>query len=555
MKILVVDDTRTNRSLLSWILQEAGHQVIEATNGQEGVEAFTAHQPDLVLMDVMMPVMDGYQATVAIKQHLQQHLHDTHVPIIFLTALTDDESLTKCLAIGGDDFIAKPINEQVLQAKIKAHSRILELNKELQLQHQELKRLHNYTLREHEIAKTVFEKAIQASLQDCANLRTYASPATTFNGDLVLSAYSPLGGLYVLIADFTGHGLPAAIGALPMSQVFFEMAQQGSSVGDMVSALNHSLVRFLPDDMFAVSAIVELSADGKRATLWNGGIPDILVLSSDGAIKQRLSSYHMPLGILEDDEFENDVQVLNFAPGDRLYLYTDGITEYLNPTGEMFGEARIEALIEQRPNDLFKAIIDAVHSFSTGAQNDDITLLELTAQPVNNPLGQLPEHAPSDPGSSWHFQMRIENEALRNAMPVLTITNMLCKHTVLQPHKDFLYTILTELYSNALEHGILELSSGLKDSEEGFIAYYTEREAALKRITQGRIDIELDYDSLQERPCLHITLQDSGKGFATSHGNNEDHAHGRGISLIKALCHDQIEYSNNGSRVRVTYAL
>src|SRR5690606_624741 len=136
---------------------------------------------------------------------------------------------------------SKPINERVLQAKIKAHARILELNKQLNHQHEELQKLHNHTLREQEIAKVVFERAMQQSVQDCDNMRSYVSPATTFNGDLLLSAYSPSGSLYVLMADFTGHGLPAAIGALPISQAFFDAAKSGMSIGDMAAQLNRIL--------------------------------------------------------------------------------------------------------------------------------------------------------------------------------------------------------------------------------------------------------------------------------------------------------------------------
>lgn len=226
MKILVVDDTEANRKLLAWMLEDDGHEVVEAINGQEAVDLFKQAKPDLVLMDVMMPVMDGFEATKAIKDYLA----GTHVPIIFLTALSDDASLTKCLSIGGDDFLSKPINEQVLQAKIKAHSRIKDLNEQLNRKNKELTRLHQFTMREHEIAKNVFESALAASILDSNNTRHYISPAATFNGDLLLVSISPSGGLYALMADFTGHGLPAAIGALPVSQAFLDAAQQGASV-------------------------------------------------------------------------------------------------------------------------------------------------------------------------------------------------------------------------------------------------------------------------------------------------------------------------------------
>ena len=153
MKILVVDDTEANRRLLGWMLEDEGHTVQEAENGELAVALFKETNPDLVLMDVMMPIMDGFEATKAIKEYLG----GKHVPIIFLTALSDDASLAKCLSIGGDDFLSKPINEQVLQAKIKAHSRIKDLNEQLNEQNAKLTKMHQLTEHEHKIAKTVFE--------------------------------------------------------------------------------------------------------------------------------------------------------------------------------------------------------------------------------------------------------------------------------------------------------------------------------------------------------------------------------------------------------------
>jgi len=323
MKILVVDDTEANRKLLAWMLEDEGHSVIEAVNGEEAVALFKEVAPDLVLMDVMMPVMDGFEATMAIKQYLG----GSHIPIIFLTALTDDASLTKCLSIGGDDFLSKPINEQVLQAKIKAHTRIKELTEQLERQNRELTRFHHMTLREQTLAKTIFENALAASVFDSRNTRQYVSPAATFNGDLLLVSISPSGGLYALMADFTGHGLPAAIGALPASQAFLEASRKGASASSIAREVNARLEQFLPDDMFAAAAIAELNADGTRLTLWLGGMPDALLTDSNGKLKQKIPSSHMPLGILEDPEFEREAHILEVEFGDRLYLYTDGIPE------------------------------------------------------------------------------------------------------------------------------------------------------------------------------------------------------------------------------------
>ncbi|MGR6874426.1 response regulator [Pseudomonas sp. HK3] len=140
MRILVVDDQATNRAILVWLLEDEGHEIIEAKDGLEAVNLFQESSIDIVLMDVMMPVMDGLEAAKKIKDLCNDG--GLHVPIIFLTALEDDKALSECLDSGGDDFLSKPYNEAVLKAKISAHLRIRELTQQIKEKNTELT-LHN----------------------------------------------------------------------------------------------------------------------------------------------------------------------------------------------------------------------------------------------------------------------------------------------------------------------------------------------------------------------------------------------------------------------------
>ncbi len=119
--ILVVDDTATNRQILGVFLKKLGHQVDLAEDGAQAVELFAAKAYDLVIMDVMMPVMDGYEATRRIKAMCGNRW----VPVIFLSALDKDESLVTGLEAGGDDYLPKPVNFVVLAAKLRSLSRAL----------------------------------------------------------------------------------------------------------------------------------------------------------------------------------------------------------------------------------------------------------------------------------------------------------------------------------------------------------------------------------------------------------------------------------------------
>ena len=150
LKALIVDDEITNRLILRSLLKKQGYQTVEAKDGQEAVELFIQESPNIVFMDVMMPVMDGYEATRIIKDKAGNNF----IPIIFLTALTDEESLQACIDAGGDDFLTKPYDRFLLQNKIQAMQRISNLNKEV-------KGMYSLIHREQEIAEQVFNNAVQ----------------------------------------------------------------------------------------------------------------------------------------------------------------------------------------------------------------------------------------------------------------------------------------------------------------------------------------------------------------------------------------------------------
>ena len=126
MKILLVDDSITERHILTAYLTKLGHTPIIAENGLEAVKLFETEKPDLVLMDVIMPEMDGYQAARKIREE-----NTTWIPIIFLSGRVDPEDIAEGIAAGGDDYLTKPVNLKILQAKMVAMQRIAKMRKKL----------------------------------------------------------------------------------------------------------------------------------------------------------------------------------------------------------------------------------------------------------------------------------------------------------------------------------------------------------------------------------------------------------------------------------------
>lgn len=316
MKVLVADDNASDRLLLSKVISKQGHDVILAENGNQAIERYLEDFPDIILMDALMPELNGMAATKEIKRLAGENL----VPIIFLTSLTDAKSLADCLASGGDDFLTKPYNPVILKAKLDALVRMKTMHETLQHQRDEIAENHHHMLQEQMVAKKVFDNIAHSGCLDAQNIKYMLSPLAVFNGDLLLAARKPSGGMYVLLGDFTGHGLPAAIGALPMAEIFYGMAAKGYDLRVILRELNLKLKTILPAGFFCCAAVVDLCFVKRKMSIWMGGIPDGYLLNAKTKVLTPLKSRHLPLGIIGDREFDDEFTDYDMALGDLLRL-------------------------------------------------------------------------------------------------------------------------------------------------------------------------------------------------------------------------------------------
>lgn len=559
---LIVDDELSNRIFLKSFLKKIGYSVVEAEDGARALELFAAEQPDIVFMDVVMPVMDGHEAVRRIRA-----IETTRfVPIIFLTARTDDLLLSRCIEVGGDDFLTKPFSRIVLKAKVASMERISRL-------HQKLGKLYAQMKKDEEIAEGVFSGAVVAGNVAMDHLHTLLQPADVFSGDVLLSAYGPSGDLNIMLGDFTGHGLAAAIGALPASETFRAMTHKGFPPQQILSGINRKLHHLLPVGMFFAVQFVSLSHRLDHVTVCNCGMPDVLLINGgSGAIRHRFVSNNLPLSIVADTTYEETLQPCPIRRGDRVLLVSDGVLEARSPDQEYFGQARLDAAIQNatRPSRVIADITASLRNFCRGApQDDDISLADIPCEP--EVLSDWESLAPapfkqtggeSDEGTSGgdalEFSIRLAGPRLRKTDPIPLIINQLQELTGLQNQQRFLYTILTELYVNALDHGVLGLESSLKQSPAGLTEYFAEREARLGSLADGCIQIRIDARPSAGGGKLIIQIDDSGPGFDYRSRLNREmppqtQFSGRGIWLVKELC-DSVEYQASGNRVKAAFS-
>lgn len=376
LTVLVVDDQSINRIVLKTMLTKDGHEVLLAENGAQAVEVFERLRPDLILMDIMMPVMDGYEATSKIKELAALDF----VPVIFLTAMTDEHALAKCIECGGDDFLTKPYSRVILRAKIDALTRMHRLYDVVVAQRNELRFHHERLRQEHEVAERIFMNIAGRSGFDVPNIQYLLSPASIANGDFVLAGRTPQGRQQVMLGDFTGHGLAAAIGALPVADVFSAMTAKGFGIVEIAGEINTKLHTKLPTGYFLAACLIEYDVEAATVSILNAGVPEVLLIpAADGEIRSWKAE-NLPFGIMPTDRMENNVHAFGVDTGDRLYLYSDGLVEAANREGEMFGQERLMASLmnNRNRNELFNEVVTALQQFRQGeSQADDITMVEV----------------------------------------------------------------------------------------------------------------------------------------------------------------------------------
>ena len=589
-RALVVDDESTTRLILRGLLQKEGFTALTASNGVSAIELFEQESPSIVLVDVIMPGMNGFE----VAGHIKKMAGGRFVPIIFLTAITDENTLAECIRAGGDDFLTKPVSLILLRAKITAAERMTHLYETIQRQHHQL-------LFEQQLARQVYAKTLKDNNVQPGEVFILQRPASVFSGDLILVEKSPSGTLHVLLGDFTGHGLAAAIGALPAADIFRSMTSHGYSPPEILAEINRKLRGFLPTGMFLAVVFIRLHQDGKALTLCNCGLPEVLIQDGQtGSIRQKIPSQSLPLGIsARQNAFKMNLVEVN--EGDQVVIATDGFTEAKNAAGEFLGSQRLHDWLENGPpQGVFERLVTGLEAFiGDTSLDDDVTLavipcrgrLPATVGEAVAPLTTLPSVQegrltlndyppprfcldldtvtliiPVDPKKlmdaagaevcDWEWETRLGSSLIKKTdlAPVLlrNLTDFLGVHE----QRHALFTVISELLNNAVDHGLLGLDSHIKDSPEGFVQYFEERTRRLADLNTGHIRIRFRGQVEAGHGWLLIHIEDSGTGFDHAHweppktGNN---LYGmRGLQVVRGLC-KHLQFEGCGNIVQAIY--
>jgi CBS domain-containing protein len=234
---------------------------------------------------------------------------------------------------------------------------------------------------EEAIAKQVFDQLTVRDALDDQGLSVWNEPFGTFSGDLLLVGAPRESSRHVLLGDFTGHGLSAALGAVPTASIFHTMTDKGLGMRAIEAELNNKLTTLLPVGYFCCVCLLEVDMQQSLLHICNRGLPPVYLLGTDGSVKGRFRSSGVPLGITASVKAAANWESIPLTAGDRIYACSDGLTELKNAAGEEFGTARLErSLVAAGARNGLEQLRDAARVFLGAAQaDDDITVIELSA--------------------------------------------------------------------------------------------------------------------------------------------------------------------------------
>lgn len=378
-EILIVDDKPANLRLLTQILTEHGYQVRAMTSGARALESALITPPDLILLDIRMPEMDGFAVCTALKAQAQTR----DIPIIFISALDSVEDKLAAFRLGGVDYVTKPFQPEEVLARVKTHLALRGLQRRLQESNRRYRR------------ELALAGQIQASFLPQVlptllgwQLATRLIPSRETSGDFFDVVALPEGRWGLLIADVADKGVGAALFmALCWGLIRTYLARTPSAPARVFEAVNRRLLRDTTAGEFVTVFLGVLDTATGRLTYANAGHCPAL-LASAGRAPVRLRNTGAPLGILENLTWEQHDRQLH--PGDTLLLYTDGISEAQSATGQFFCIEGLEAVMQASPGEsaagLLERVLRTVNAFAEGKhlESDDIAVLALRREEQKN---------------------------------------------------------------------------------------------------------------------------------------------------------------------------
>ncbi len=373
-RVLIVDDVKANVDALVEALK-GEYKLSVALNGENALRSVEKNPPDIVLLDIVMPGIDGYE----VCRRLRQSEATRELPIMFLSSLEDIKDKTRGFELGANDYLTKPF--EILEVKARVQSLL-----KAKAYADAVKEAMARDLR---IARDIQMGILPADLRSWTagtglDIHAVLEPAQEVGGDLYEVLRPADDRVVIAVGDVSGKGIPASLFMAVTITLLRSMARQFEQPDEILRRVNDELAAQNPSGMFATlqCAVVDLRS-GRVACASAGHLP-LVVVSPGQPPRFAAGATGVPAGLFADNQIE--CCSMDLRAGDTLVMYTDGVTEAMNPGRDLFGEERLLAhFADGRAGtgaQTTAGLLDAVRLHAAGAkQSDDITVVAVRRMP------------------------------------------------------------------------------------------------------------------------------------------------------------------------------
>ncbi|CAK0778630.1 phosphoserine phosphatase RsbU/P [uncultured Gammaproteobacteria bacterium] len=379
LRVLVVDDNRVNRQLLMALLERGGlHHIATAEDGNDGLAKLASFKPDLVLLDLMMPNMDGYEMC----QRLRADPACQDLPVLVQSSLNRSEDRARAFQVGATDYVSKPINANELVSRVKIHLQNRALVGSLQMYRQR-------TAAELDLARAMQERLLPQPAQlDRVretlgiDMQAVFAPSSELGGDFWDMRRDGQGRLVIWLGDFSGHGVGAALNTFRLHAILRQFDFTNFDPVAFLAAANRRLCPLLPRGQFATMLAGVIDTQTNRFIYASAGWTPPLAWAPGAAQPERGESCGLPLGM--SPLASHDGRELPLGPGGRLLLYSDAAVELPINDHAVLDEAGLMEVVAgcMAETDGARFLDRLVAELSAkGSFDDDLTALVLTRSP------------------------------------------------------------------------------------------------------------------------------------------------------------------------------
>ncbi len=375
--ILIVDDTPANLRLLSQMLAKQGYSVRAVTSGERALASASVAPPDLVLLDIKMPGLNGYE----VCEQLKSDPLTRNIPVIFISALDEIQDKVQAFAVGGVDYITKPFQFKEVLARTEIHLSLRRLEKQLREANSKMEQ-------ELALAGKVQSSFLPGELPTPAGWQMAAAlkPARQTSGDFYDLVSLPDGQFGLVVADVVDKGVGAAL-FMTLSWILIRSyaMEYPAEPQRVLRAVNDRILAEIDTGQFVTVFYGILQPATGTLTYCNAGHPPPYLYSAQpGDVAKPLSRTGMALGVTDSETWERAEAQLD--PGNALVLYSDGVTDAENGDGVPFGherlKTRVEASLRRPASEILDGLLAAVQEHAAEAvQSDDVTLMVVTRDP------------------------------------------------------------------------------------------------------------------------------------------------------------------------------